>query len=133
MCNGSTRRNADTLASLINFNVQQNDSLLLIDRAIAINTTNKFRNQSVEVIIYVPVGHQIKINKNLGYNNNIRVNGPWNHDEWYNWDEDDFYYKYGEEYIMKEDGLYTLNGIPSAKEDSWHSDEDNDDNSGKLQ
>ncbi len=130
MCTGSTRRNADTLASLIKFNITQNDSLLLVDRAIAINTTNKFRNQSVEVIIYVPVGHQIKINRNLGYSNNIRVNGPWNHDEWYNWDEDDFYYKYGEEYIMKENGLYTLNGIPSAKEDNWHSDDDNGDNSG---
>ena len=129
MCNGSTRRNADTLASLINFNISQNDSLLFVDRAIAINTTNKFRNQSVEVIIYVPVGHHIKVNKNLGYNNYIRVNGPWNHDEWYNWDEDDFYYKYGEEYIMKEDGLYTLNGIPAGKEDNWHSDDENDDNS----
>jgi len=130
MCNGNTRRNADTLAALINFNISQNDSLLLVDRAIAINTTNKFRNQSVEVIIYVPVGHQIKVDKNLGYSNFIRVNGPWNRDEWYNWDEDDFYYKYGEEYIMKENGLYTLDGIPSGKEDNWHSDQENNDNSG---
>ena len=128
MCNGRTRRYADTLASLINFNISQNDSLLFVDRAIAINTTNKFRNQSVDVIIYVPVGHHIKINKSLGYSNYIRVNGPWNHDEWYNWDENDFYYKYGEEYIMKEDGLYTLNGIPAAKEDDWHSDDENGDN-----
>ncbi|MEP6948606.1 MAG: PspC domain-containing protein [Ginsengibacter sp.] len=132
MCNGYTRRYADTLASLINFNIAQNDSLLFVDRAIAINTANKFRNQSVEVIIYVPVGHLIKINKNLGYNNNIRVNGPWNREEWYNWDEDDFYYKYGEEYIMKDDGLYTLHDIPSGKEDSWHSDDENNDNSGSI-
>ncbi|MEO8765576.1 MAG: PspC domain-containing protein [Ginsengibacter sp.] len=131
MCNGSTRRTADTLASLINFNVSQNDSLLFVDRAIAINTNDKFRNQSVEVIIYVPVGHNIKINRNLGYNSHIRVNGPWNHDEWFNWDDDDFSYKYGEEYIMKEDGLYTLNGVPSGKEDDWRSDDDNDDNSAR--
>ena len=131
MCNGSTRRNADTLASLINFNVSQNDSVLLVDRAIPINTTDKFRNQSVEVIIYVPVGHHIKVNKNLGYSNNIRVNGLWNHDEWYNWDEDDLYFKYGQEYVMREDGLYTLNGIPAAKEDNWHSDDENDDDSGR--
>ena len=127
MCNGNTRRNADTLASLINFNITQNDSVLLVDRAISINTTNKFRNQSVEVIIYVPVGHYIKINRNLGYSNHIRVNGPWNHDEWYNWDEDDFNYKYGEEYVMREDGLYTLNGIPSDKEDNWNADDENGD------
>jgi hypothetical protein len=128
MSNGRTRRYADTLASLIKFNISQNDSLLFVDRAIAINTTNKFRNQSVDVIIYVPVGHHIKINKSLGYSNYIRVNGPWNHDEWYNWDENDFYYKYGEEYIMKEDGLYTLNGIPAAKEDDWHADDENGEN-----
>jgi phage shock protein PspC (stress-responsive transcriptional regulator) len=131
MCNGSSRRYADTLASLINFNVSQNDSLLFVDRAIAINTTDKFRNQGVDVIIYVPVGHQVKVNKNLGYNNNIRVHGLWNHDEWYNWDENDFYFKYGQEYIMKEDGLYTLKGIPAAKEDDWRSDDDNDDNSSR--
>jgi phage shock protein PspC (stress-responsive transcriptional regulator) len=130
MCNGSTRRYADTLASLIKFNVAQNDSLLYVDRAVAINTTDKFRNQGVELIIYVPVGHQIKINKNLDYNNRIMINGPWNHDDWYNWDEDELYYKYGEEYVMKEDGLYTLNGIPAAKEDSWKDEEDRDDNPG---
>ena len=65
MCNGNTRRDADTLASLIRYNVFQKDSLLMIDKAIAINTTDKFRNQSVMVILYVPVGKHIKINKNL--------------------------------------------------------------------
>src|SRR6185295_3575909 len=33
-------------------------------------------------------------------------------------------------YEMREDGLYTLNGIPADKEDNWHSDDENDDNSG---
>lgn len=133
MCNGSTRRNADTLASLIKFNVSQNDSVLMIDRAIAINTTDKFRNQSALVIIYVPIGHHIKINKNFGYNNHIRVNGPWNNNEWFSWEDDNFYYKYGVEYIMKENGLYTLDGIPAAKEDNnrgdWNSQNDNGENS----
>ena len=132
MCNGSTRRDADTLAALIKFNVSQSDSVLMIDRAIAINTTDKFRNQSALVIIYVPVGHYIKINKNFGYNNHIRVNGPWNNDEWFSWDDEDFYYKYGVEYIMKEKGLYTLDGIPAGKEDDnskdWNSQNDNSQN-----
>jgi phage shock protein PspC (stress-responsive transcriptional regulator) len=117
MCNGNTRRNADTLSSLIKFNVLQVDSTVMIDRAIAINTTDKFRNQSALVIIYVPVGHQIKINKGLGYSNHIRLNGPWNNDDWFSWDEDDFNFKYGVGYIMKENGLYTLDGIPSGHED----------------
>lgn len=133
MCNGDTRRDADTLAALINFNISQTDSILITDRAISINTKDKFRNQSVEVIVYVPVGHRIKINKNMSYNR-IRINGPWwNNDDWYNWDNDnDYYYKYGETYIMKEDGLYTLDGIPANKENdyrkNWNSEYDEDEN-----
>jgi phage shock protein PspC (stress-responsive transcriptional regulator) len=129
MCNGNTRKDADTLASLIKYNITQNDSLLLADRAIAINTNDKFRNQSVQLIIYVPVGHHIKINKSFGYTNNIRVNGPWDHDQWFNWEDDDFDYRYGVEYIMQKNGLYTLNGIPAGKENDWNS-RDEDENSG---
>ena len=128
MCNGDSRRHADTLAALINFNISQVDSVLYMDRAIAVNTTDKFRNQNVQVIIGVPVGHYIKINKSMGYNN-IRIFGPWDQDDWYNWDDEDLYYRYGEEYIMKEDGLYTLDGIPADKEgqyrNKWNSEENN--------
>ncbi len=128
MCNGNTRKDADTLASLIRYNISQNDSVFFADRAIPINTTDKFRNQSVQLIIYVPVGHHIKINKSFGYNNHIRVNGPWNDNEWFNWEDDDFDYKYGVEYIMQKDGLYTLNGIRAGKENNWNS-QDDDENS----
>ncbi len=129
MCNGNTRRNADTLASLINYTVFQKDSLLMIDKAIAINTTDKFRNQSVMVILYVPVGKHIKINKNLDYNRNIRVHGPFfNDDNWYNWEDDDYDFQYGVEYVMQENGLYTLSGIPANdynKSNDWRSQQDN--------
>ena len=126
MCNGNTRKDADTLASLIKYNVSQNDTMLLADRAIAVNTNDKFRNQSVQLIIYVPVGHHIKINKSFGYTNHIRMNGPWDRDQWFNWEDDDFDYKYGVEYIMQKDGLYTLNGIPAGREDNWNSRDDDD-------
>ncbi|KAA9041962.1 PspC domain-containing protein [Ginsengibacter hankyongi] len=137
MCSGDTRRDADTLAALINFNISQSDSILFSDRAISINTKDKFRNQSVEVIVYVPVGHRIKINKNMSYNR-IRINGPWwNNNDWYDWENnDDYDYKYDETYIMKEDGLYTLDGIPANKESDyrrdWNSDYDEDQNPGTL-
>lgn len=129
MCNGNTRRNADTLASLINYAVFQKDSLLMMDKAIAINTNDKFRNQSVMVIIYVPVGKHIKVNKNLDYNRNIRVHGPlFNDDNWYNWEEDDYDFQYGVEYVMQENGLYTLSGIPANdynRNNDWRSEQDN--------
>ncbi len=128
MCNGNTRRYADTLAPLINYTIFQKDSMLMIDKAIAINTTDKFRNQSVMVIIYVPVGKHIKINKNLDYNRNIRVHGPFfSDDNWYNWEDDDYDFQYGVEYVMQENGLYTLTGIPANdynKNNDWRSQQD---------
>ncbi|MEO7959992.1 MAG: PspC domain-containing protein [Ginsengibacter sp.] len=128
MCNGKTRRYADTLASLINYNVFQRDSFLMIDRAIAINTTDKFRNQNVMVVVYVPVGKHIKINKNLRNSRNIRVEGPWHDDNWYDWDDDNYYFQYGVEYIMQEDGLYTLSGIRAGDyekyQNDWQSEQD---------
>jgi phage shock protein PspC (stress-responsive transcriptional regulator) len=129
-CNGRSRRYADTLSALMNFNVSQNDSLLMMDRAISINTTDKFRNQYVEVTIAVPVGHQIKINKNFGNNMRVRLNGFRNGNDWYwyNDDENDFDYRYGVAYIMRNDGLYTLDGIPSNKPKNWNSNSAEDNN-----
>jgi len=119
--NGRSRRYADTTASLINFNISQNDSLLMMDRAIPINTTDKFRNQYVEVIIAVPVGHQIEISKSFRNNMNVRFDGFSDGDAWY-WNRDeekDYDYKFGVTYVMKEDGLYTLDGIPSERQNDW--------------
>ena len=127
LVNGRTRRYADTLAGLIDFNITQNDSLLMMDKAIPINTTDKFRNQFVEVTIFVPVNHHIKINKNFGQRNRVRFVGFWNEEGWYDRDYDeDFDYKNGTEYVMKEDGLYTLDGIPSNRENEWNSSDNND-------
>ena len=55
MANGRTRRYADTLANLIDFNAAQKDSLLVLDKGIAITRQNKFRNQRVIITVYVPV------------------------------------------------------------------------------
>ncbi|MEO9144032.1 MAG: PspC domain-containing protein [Ginsengibacter sp.] len=126
MCNGRTRRSADTLVSLIKYNISQNDSILMMDRAITINTTDKFRNQYVEATIAVPVGHYIKINKTFGYGNRVRLGSFWSRNDWYyyNYDDnndDDYDFNYGVEYIMKEDGLYKLNGSKAGDDDDWNS------------
>jgi phage shock protein PspC (stress-responsive transcriptional regulator) len=128
MANGRNRRDADTLARLIQFNVTQKDSLLLLDRGIAITRDDKFRNQHVIITVYVPVGKQIRVDKNVGWGNNIHFNGPWNNsnfdididDEERGWDED-------VDYVMKANGLYTLTGKPADEWKNGNKNKSNDD------
>jgi phage shock protein PspC (stress-responsive transcriptional regulator) len=116
---GNTRRNADTLASLINFKADQKDSLLVIDKGITINKTDKFRNQHVILTAYVPVGKKIKINGRTGRFNNFKFDGPFVNN-WRNDDDDDIQFENLEQgwdegtwYIMTKDGLQTLDGKPA--------------------
>ncbi len=116
MANGRNKRFADTLASLIDFNATQKDSLLVIDKGIPVTRSDKFRNQRVVLTIYVPVGKQVRINKNIGWGGNISF-GPWDNNDWNidfedveeGWDRD-------VDYIMKADGLYDLEGRPASYE-----------------
>ena len=136
IANGKNRRSADTLASLINFNAIQNDSLLVIDKGIPVTRTDKFRNQRVVLTVYVPVGKQIRVNKNIGWGGNISFgfndNNDWNidfEDVEEGWDRD-------VDYIMKADGLYDLNGRPAsydkrrAIDEREESQNDSDDSNG---
>ena len=126
LVNGRTKRLADTLANRINFNIIQRDSLLVLDKGISINTTDKFRNQRVVVTVYVPVGKQIKVNRNIGWGGQVHFGGPFDDDDFNvgvddeenGWDED-------VDYIMKADGLYTLDGEPA---DEWKHPKKNKDN-----
>lgn len=114
MARGSKKRYADTLASLINFNVAQMDSILTIDRGIGITRENKFRNQRVVLTVYVPVGKQIKVNRNVGWGYDISFGSS------RDWDIDfedlEEGWDHNIDYIMKEDGLYTLSGEAA---DTW--------------
>ncbi|MEO6357067.1 MAG: hypothetical protein ABIU77_13425, partial [Ferruginibacter sp.] len=131
MANGENRRAADTLARLIQFNVAQNDSMLLLDKGIPITKDDKFRNQRVIITVYVPVGKQIRIDRNVGWNNNIHFSGPWNdHYNELDIDDEERGWQTDVNYVMRANGLYTLTGKPA---DEWKNgdrnkrDEDNDD------
>jgi phage shock protein PspC (stress-responsive transcriptional regulator) len=115
---GNTRNDANNLASLIKFDVTQKDSVLLLEKGIAINKTDKFRNQMVTVTVYVPLGKQIRINKGIGWPVHIgsrNWDSDWN-DDYYDSDED-IRWQPEVDYIMKADGLYTLEG---KKADGWN-------------
>jgi phage shock protein PspC (stress-responsive transcriptional regulator) len=102
---GSKKRYADTLASMMNYNVVQNDSLLVVDKGIAITRQDKFRNQRIILTIYVPVGKQIKVNRNVGWGNDIHFDGPFNNDWDIDFDDVEDGWDSNVDYIMQEDGL----------------------------
>ncbi len=119
MVNGKNKRSADTLAALMNFNAQQMDSTLLIDKGVAITRKDKFRNQRIIMTVYVPVGKHIMVNRNVGWGYDIHVDGPFRNDDWNidygdleeGWDE-------GVDYVMtKGEGLVEAStGKPA---DTW--------------
>ena len=89
-----------------------------MDKGIAINKTDKFRNQRVVLTIYVPVGKRIKIDKSISWFNDVHFGNNWDNGDWYyDSDSDAQDWKTGVEYKMGADGqLYTLKGVPAGKE-----------------
>ena len=118
IADGRSRRYADTLAALIDYNVVHKDSVLLVDRGIPINRKDKFRNQRIILTIYVPVGKQIRIDENVQGSNSIRVDGPWDSDIDMEFEGMEEGWDANVDYVMREDGLYTLDGEPA---DTWKS------------
>lgn len=125
---GRTKTFADTAAAKINFSALQIDSTLLLDKGVTINKTDKFRNQHVIVNIYVPVGKQIKIDESVDGWGGVNFHN-WNVDD-RNWDFESENAMHGwrtnVDYIMKADGLYTLDGKPAGATD-WNDNSDNND------
>jgi phage shock protein PspC (stress-responsive transcriptional regulator) len=97
---GNTRFAADTTASAIQFHINQQDSLLFIDRVTSISKNQKFRNQQVVVLIGVPEGKTIDM-QDCGsvsnYNNNV-----WQFEDW------EMESTQSKEFIMTNEGLKPL-------------------------
>ncbi|UEG50806.1 PspC domain-containing protein [Ferruginibacter lapsinanis] len=112
LANGYSRQNADSLASLIDYVPVQKDSIVQMPSGIAITTKSKFRNQHVVINVYVPVGKKIKINQNIWESEPEKISigidseGSW--DDY--WGNEERGWTTNVEYIMKADGLYTLDG-----------------------
>ncbi len=116
MATGRSRNIAENNAALIQYSGAQKDSVLLMDKGIAINKTDKFRNQRVVMTIYVPAGKRIKVDKSISWFNNVHFGSDRN-DDWF-YDSDDYAsdWKTGVEYIMNADGrLYTIDGKPASR------------------
>ncbi len=122
LSNGRSKTNADELANNINFNINQLDSVLSLDKGVAMDRTHKFRNQHVIVTIAVPIGKRIKINEEVGWDDNVNVsfgNDDWN---WWRQDKEDGAYNWRHNvwYTMTADGLVRVN--KNAKQDNDNND-----------
>ena len=115
LASGRTRAKAESLANMIQFGGVQKDTLLQLDKGIAINKTDKFRNQHIVLTIYVPVGKHIKIDRSVSWFNNVHIGwddrGDWDYDI----DDEAHGWSANIEYEMRADGrLYTLDGRPAG-------------------
>jgi len=139
LSNGETIQNANDLANKINFDLTQQDSLVYLDRGIAINKKDKFRNQHVIMTIAVPIGKRIKITNKGWSQTNVRINGRGMHTEtfdrissdedWYDewnepWDNESFSYERGVQYKMTETGLEKIKRDDDIDESSNNDDPD---------
>ena len=117
MASGRSRTIAENNATAIQFGGIQKDTVLQLDKGLAINKIDKFRNQHVVIIIYVPVGKHIKIDRSVGWFNNVHFGGPWNDDNWdYSFDDEAHDWSTNVEYEMRADGrLYNLKGFPAGR------------------
>ena len=96
------------LAQKISFNITQHDSTLVLPQGFAISREEKFRNQRVLVVIEVPVGKRIQLDRSIDsyewFTVNFNRRRGWNMD----WDNDwDHTYGWSSnvEYIMTTEGL----------------------------
>jgi phage shock protein PspC (stress-responsive transcriptional regulator) len=103
----SSTREAERIAEMISFPVDQSDSILTLPIAFPITTETKFRNQKVRVQIEVPVGKEIFINDRANNLQSYSVRGNGNGFT-FDWDNDNGYnymWTSGSWYIMTERGL----------------------------
>ena len=113
LSNGASLEDAANRAAAIPLKpIVQNGGRLSVPCDIAINKSNKFRNQNVIVTVYVPVGKKIEVHTNRrafgrfyfrGVSGGVTMLDDDNFDEVF--DEPDYPWKYDREYIMTTNGL----------------------------
>ncbi len=123
---GTSREVADKRAENISFNINQSDTTLIFDRGIPVTKDDKFRNQSVYVTIYVPVGKRIYVGDNIGWGNDFHIDFGHDVDDW-NWrrNNDGYDWSNDVEYIMTKDGLKPTH--PSTEDNNNDDDDNNSD------
>lgn len=119
--NGKSPAVAERLAANVNFPINQVDSLLYLPKGFTITPMDKFRNQQVLLIVEIPVGKKIQVDRNVDnfshFNVDIGYRRGWN-GEWDDRWDNAYYYNGNIEYIMTSSGLEDTNKKVEREETS---------------
>jgi phage shock protein PspC (stress-responsive transcriptional regulator) len=95
-------------AEKIQFNISQQDSTVILPKGFSISRDDKFRNQQVLVVVEIPVGKRIQIDRSIDnfewFNIDYNRRRGWNFDWDESWDHT-YHWESNKEYIMTPDGL----------------------------
>ncbi len=126
---GRSMTQAQGLARKINFDITQQDNTLLLSRGFAISKQEKFRNQQLLVVIEVPMGKKIELNRSLDeyhwFSININRHNGWNINYDDDWDDN-----WGDNYSWRSDVEYvmTKGGLERTDKKKFDSDDDENEN-----
>jgi phage shock protein PspC (stress-responsive transcriptional regulator) len=130
---GNAPETARQLASKISFNIDQTDSVLILPKGFTITRDQKFRNQQVLLLVKVPVGKKIELDRSVNdyqwFNIETDYDHNWSNDwnnEWqnsYNWNTDI-------EYIMTDNGLKSTH---PTDEERFRENQSNEDKQQQLE
>jgi hypothetical protein len=104
-------RNPETAlraAEKIQFEINQNDSLLILPKGFPISKDDKFRNQKVLFVVEVPVGKKIQLDRSLNHYDWFDVDFNYRRGWNAHWDENwerSYGWRDNVEYVMTESGL----------------------------
>ena len=105
---GNNPDKARELAANIKFDVTQQDSILLLPKGFPISRNDKFRNQQVLLVVEIPIGKRIQIDRSIDnfewFDVNSNRRRGWNFDWEESWDHS-YHWESNHEYIMTPTGL----------------------------
>ncbi len=79
---GRSKKEADDNVNKINYQINQLDTVLQLDRGIALTKHEKFRNQRIIITVAVPIGKKIKVDYDAAQDFHIQFGNNWDDEGW---------------------------------------------------
>jgi len=118
---GGSPAKAEENATDIVFAVNQQDSIVTLPKGFPVSKKNKFRNQQVMVVMEVPVGKRIMIDRSANWYNWFEVNIDGRREVNIDWDskwDNSYSWKTNVVYVMTESGLERVDKAPEENKKS---------------